>query len=35
MLQEQPALVTSLGLDKAYVDRVQAALDAIDKKRGD
>ncbi|MEX2617883.1 MAG: TRAP transporter substrate-binding protein DctP [Alphaproteobacteria bacterium] len=35
LLREQPALVTALEMDKGFVARVQAALDAIDRQRGD
>ncbi len=35
LLKEQPALITALGMEKAFVDRVQAALAAIDRQRGD
>ena len=35
LLQEQSALIEALGMDKGFVDRVQAALTVIDRKRGD
>lgn len=35
LLREQPALVTALEMDQGFVDRVQAALEAIDRQRGD